>query len=1043
MLPAVIIGIGGTGKWVVTHLKHDIMAANQGQIPDNIALLSFDLVAQESPVTIEIAAFKSDQGKKDYFTLDFSQGSHEFCKFSGYWAKPIFSISQSRGSEYPYIHNWLKEDDAAAYSLSRGELDNTGGVGQKRQGSRTSLFLGIADVHAKLRDAINRVKGKLDGQKLRMFIVTSIAGGTGCGSFIDFCYLTHHLVRDITGVELYGFVVLPKCFESVVPGEEDRNLMAGNSFAAFRELHRFMYSTDYGISYNKNLSDVSIPHDVRLLDACYLIDGSQIGGESGSAIKPFLGLLPAVSDYIHLHLTQGAAPDYAFLLTSMGQETLRTREDPVGAGIYSTFGIYKYIFDVEGVIQTFAHKLASDVLNWFLRNSPRSESETKGEVQSFLKSSDNSAFNRNCVAYLLEHPGDMRPMKEVLFSHLKFGAGENIELPVLILTEQVPVSKLFSSIPSGEISREVTRLVNNNLGTEKDMATPSSRENSYYGVLNYYLERHDRKFRNFLKEVMGNTMRENAGEGSLNHAREFLSRLVGGYGEFIAQTSAIFERSGLSERRKRAQEEVDSWRNAMNAKASKNSQRAFVEASQRLLECQQLELTMSYTVNVAEAHQRFCQELVEQIDIWISTFESGREQIQEAYNGLIDVRRDRMAIKTREYLTSPADDWEDKLYRLILGGILPENNMERELNERLPHPRFANIAGSFSWQFAGPGAGEDELACYLPAEFSPWAELRRNPVLWNYHFVNNFLTQGQFGQIRNLSIMDILAWQGKDPASFSNTLLRNAAPLAVFDTTAQQAVSMDGTSPPATQDWNHTLASWTNIQPGGSFSTQLRNAVSSAQTSHNQYEIVQYQSKHLIKMQGFTNLQGTEGTYRERIAALGRGAGTPPLHIFPADKNAASYESKMPSVLGESARCLNLRIVRILADEDIAKDFAFAYAYDLISRELVGERYSYVYGVTIRGREERVILGGEPVDVLENLCLPDELFRAARNHIGRRVSEIKNERAKKPGEFAQELRQRFNDIEVEPIASAEDDLKRVIKIILWQQVEIFEKEANR
>ena len=402
-----------------------------------------------------------------------------------------------------------------------------------------------------------------------------------------------------------------------------------------------------------------------------------------------------------------------------------------------------------------------------------------------------------------------------------------------------------------------------------------------------------------------------------------------------------------------------------------------------------------------------------------------------------------MAIKTREYLTSPADDWEDKLYRLILGGILPENNMERELNERLPHPRFANIAGSFSWQFAGPGAGEDELACYLPAEFSPWAELRRDPVLWNYHFVNNFLTQGQFGQVRNLSIMDILAWQGKDPASFSNTLLRNAAPLAVFDTTAQQAVSMDGTSPPATQDWNHTLASWTNIQPGGSFSTQLRNAVSSAQTSHNQYEIVQYQSKHLIKMQGFTNLQGTEGTYRERIAALGRGAGTPPLHIFPADKNAASYESKMPSVLGESARCLNLRIVRILADEDIAKDFAFAYAYDLISRELVDERYSYVYGVTIRGREERVILGGEPVDVLENLCLPDELFRAARNHIGRRVSEIKNERAKKPGAFAQELRQRFNDIEVEPIASAEDDLKRVIKIILWQQVEIFEKEANR
>jgi len=142
MLPAIVIGIGGTGKWVVTHLKHDIMAANEGQIPDNVALLSFDLAAQESPVTIEILTFKFDEGRKDHFTLDFSQGSDEFRNFSGYWAKPIFSIAQGQGSEYPYIYQWLKKDDAGIYKLSRGELDNIGGVGQKRQGSRASLFLG-------------------------------------------------------------------------------------------------------------------------------------------------------------------------------------------------------------------------------------------------------------------------------------------------------------------------------------------------------------------------------------------------------------------------------------------------------------------------------------------------------------------------------------------------------------------------------------------------------------------------------------------------------------------------------------------------------------------------------------------------------------------------------------------------------------------------------------------------------------------------------------------------------------------------------------
>lgn len=1043
MLPAIIIGIGGTGKWVVTHLKHDIISANEGQLPDNVALLSFDLAAQETPA-IEILKFKFNEGKKDHFMIDFSQNSKEFHNFSGFWARPIFSIAKGQGSGYPYINQWLREDDANAYNLSRGELDNTGGVGQKRQGSRASLFLGVKDVNTMLTSAINSVKGKLiDRQKLRVYIVTSIAGGTGCGSFIDFCYLMHRLVSDMPGVEIYGFVVLPKGFAGVVPEEDDRSLMEGNCFAAFREIHRFMYSTNYKISYNNNLSDVSIPHSVRLLDACYLIDGSQVGGESGSNVKPFLGLFPAISDYILLHLSEGMAPDYAFLLTSMGQQMLQAKQDPVGAGIYSTFGICKYIFDVDGVIQTFAHKLAHDVLGWFLKDSPKSESQVKDEVQSLLKSPNNTSFNRNCVAYLLEHPGDISPIKETLFSYMRFGTGENIDLPSLILMERVPISKIFSSVPSEEVSREAIRLVNNNLGTERDMAAIRNRENSYHGVLNYYLERHDERFHNLLKQEIESILKENNGEGSLKHAREFLSRLEASYEQFIAEISDIFERSSLSGRLKATQREVDACRSTMGAKANGSNQRAFVEARQRLLECEQLELVMSYIIKMAESHMRFCQNLSTQIGNWISTLESGRTQVQGAYNNLIDVRRDRMAIKTRKYITGPEDEWENKLYRLIFSEISPTSNVEREFNEKLPHPRFTDIAGTFTWQFGGPGSEADELAGYLPAEFSPWEELRRDPILWNYNFVNNFLTQGQFGQISNLNIMDVLAWQENTPADFSNTLTRNSNSLSAFDPTAQLEVSVDGVAPPATQNWNYTCANWTNIQPGGGFSAQLRGIVPSPQTSSNQYEIVQYQARHLIKMKGFINLENTEDTYRKRIEALIRGTGTPPLHIFPAEKNAASYESKMQSVLGEKARCLNLRIVSMLEDEDVVKDFAFVYAYNLISRELVGEKYNYVYKVAIRGKETEVILGEEPVDILENLYSSDERFKAVKDDIHKRVSDIKREKAKEPGKSAEELRQKFNEIEVGSTTSAEDDLKRVIKIILWQQMEIFEREANR
>jgi hypothetical protein len=40
--PAFIIGLGGTGQWVLTYLKSELMELNSGVLPSEVQLLEFD-----------------------------------------------------------------------------------------------------------------------------------------------------------------------------------------------------------------------------------------------------------------------------------------------------------------------------------------------------------------------------------------------------------------------------------------------------------------------------------------------------------------------------------------------------------------------------------------------------------------------------------------------------------------------------------------------------------------------------------------------------------------------------------------------------------------------------------------------------------------------------------------------------------------------------------------------------------------------------------------------------------------------------------------
>jgi len=66
--PAYIIGLGGTGQWIATFMKKELLEINDGALPENVKLLAID--TQLSDVSLEAAsvALVNDSVRKNMFT---------------------------------------------------------------------------------------------------------------------------------------------------------------------------------------------------------------------------------------------------------------------------------------------------------------------------------------------------------------------------------------------------------------------------------------------------------------------------------------------------------------------------------------------------------------------------------------------------------------------------------------------------------------------------------------------------------------------------------------------------------------------------------------------------------------------------------------------------------------------------------------------------------------------------------------------------------------------------------------------------------------
>ena len=320
---AYVIGLGGTGQWILTYLKKELLEINQGEMPENVKLLGIDTQIAEVSVAASNASLVNDDRKNAMtdarlgdVTLD---KRTEFVQIG----KPLFDfivdINEDRKKpyskqEYRYL-DWL--DTERLLNLGRDSCDTTYGAGAFPQLGRLSLFKSVTDIYNKIRTDLDSFKKFVisgnENQQLEIHITSSIAGGTGAGILIDTAWLVRAAAKQL-GFQNYvirSFIVLPTAFDSTGVSTEKRL----RAYAVWSQLDRFMISHlavkgNTKIVFNPNTNPpIETECNEPVFGTTYFIDPNR--DVNPIAPPPENGTFPAVAQAISFILDKESGSHYA------------------------------------------------------------------------------------------------------------------------------------------------------------------------------------------------------------------------------------------------------------------------------------------------------------------------------------------------------------------------------------------------------------------------------------------------------------------------------------------------------------------------------------------------------------------------------------------------------------------------------------------------------------------------------------------------------------------------------------------------------------
>lgn len=281
----VFIGLGGTGisclkevkKQVYNRLKPD---PDSGDVPryDHIQFLAID----------------GDKLSSDD-TLSSLDNVNEFLSISIPEISSVLSNSRVLRAE-PNL-KWLNDN------LSVHDAVN--GLGGLRQAGRLAVMQNCSKIVERITSKINLAKTGLIDKPVNIHIFTGMGGGTGAGTFIDICYIIHHILEELSllaKTEVCGYFFLPDVNLAKVKQDATKRYIQVNGFAAMKELDYCMNFDKNGGEWNQKYDGFSVKTNDKPVTLAHLITAQD---ETGNTRKNgYEYAMNVVTDYVMEFVTK-------------------------------------------------------------------------------------------------------------------------------------------------------------------------------------------------------------------------------------------------------------------------------------------------------------------------------------------------------------------------------------------------------------------------------------------------------------------------------------------------------------------------------------------------------------------------------------------------------------------------------------------------------------------------------------------------------------------------------------------------------------------
>lgn len=381
ILPTLIVGLGGTGFQVIKRLKKLFSKRyNEQNLPIRYLILDTDLKSflDDTLKNNEKCQLRLNEGIKSTLDWAYSNPNFNWMPQNPPITPDFFtSTDQGAGLIRPIGRLYLCKNSKLVYdTLNTAKND------------LVDLYKILTEVGAVHLENIDRHK---------VYIVGSLAGGTGCGTFLDVSVMLSKIFnRDNTN--LIGMFTLESCYDDKLSSDLDsQNRSKANCYAALKELEFYMSSIKnpederYKFKYN-NIGEIKL--EKKLLDICYLIENKNESGGVLTNIEDIYDLCSLqLYHEIGTKLGSQLRADYANFICKDKDPILKRDRH------FSTFSSSSMEVPVENIKRYSKYKLAADILERLYTSGAGDEDLTEGSEKLI----ENIKVELNIFSYLVNN----------------------------------------------------------------------------------------------------------------------------------------------------------------------------------------------------------------------------------------------------------------------------------------------------------------------------------------------------------------------------------------------------------------------------------------------------------------------------------------------------------------------------------------------------------------------------------------------------------------------------------------------------------------